>query len=71
MQNKFKSLENKVQPQNKKLEQLKKSKTLENSQNEKILISKDKNCLNFEEKVTYLEAHIKILEKEKWAEKWL
>ena len=35
------------------------------------MISKDKNCLNYEEKVTSLEAHIKILEKKKCAEKLL
>ena len=69
MQNKFNSLENKVEQQNKELEQLKKSKTLENSQNEKMLISKDKNFHNYKEKVTSLEVHIKTLEKEKCAEK--
>ena len=69
MQNKFSSLENKVEQQNKESEQLKKSKTLENSQNEKMLISKDKNFQNYKEKVTSLEVHIKTLEKEKCAEK--
>ena len=69
MQNKFNSLENKVEQQNKELEQLKKSKTLENSQNEKMLISKDKNFQNYKEKVTSLEVYIKTLEKEKCAEK--
>ena len=71
MQNKFDSMENKVEQQNKELEQLKNLKTLDNSQNEKILISKDKNCLDYEEKVTSLEAHIKVLEKEKCTEKSL
>ena len=70
MQNKFDSLQNKVEQQNKELEQLKRLKTLD-SQNEKILISKDKNCLDYEEKVTSLEAHIKVLEKEKCTEKSL
>ena len=35
------------------------------------MISKDKNCLSYEEKVTSLEAHIKVLEKEKCPEKSL
>ena len=35
------------------------------------LISKDKNCLDYEEKVTSLEAHIKVLEKQKCTEKSL
>ena len=67
MQDKFNSLENKMEQQNKELEELKKSKTYENSQNEKTLISKDKNYLNYEEKVTSLE----VLEKKKRAEKSL
>ena len=46
MQNKLHSLANKVEPQNKDLKQLNKSKTLKNSQNKKMLILKDKNCLN-------------------------
>lgn len=46
MQNKLHSLANKVEPQNKDLKQLNKLKTLKNSQNKKMLISKDKNCLN-------------------------
>ena len=71
IQNNFNSLENKVEQQNKELEQLKKWKTLEISQNKNILMSKDKKCLNYKEKVTFLEAHIKILEKEKCAEKSL
>ena len=72
MQNKFNSLENKVEQQNKELKQLKKSKTFENPQGEKVFISKDdENCLNYEEKVISLEAHIKVLEKEKCAEKSL
>ena len=68
---KFNSLENKVKQQNKELEQLKKSKTFKNCQNEEILISKDENYLNYEEKVTSLEARIEVLEKEKCAEKSL
>ena len=71
MQNKFNYLENKLEQQNKELEQLNKSKTFKKSQNQKILISKDKNCLSYEEKVTSLEAHIKVLEKEKCPEKSL
>ena len=67
MQDKFNSLGNKMEQQNKELEELKKSKTYENSQNEKTLISKDKNYLNYEEKVTSLE----VLEKKKRAEKSL
>ena len=46
MQNKLHSLANKVEPQNKDLKQLNKLKTLKNSQNKKMLILKDKNCLN-------------------------
>ena len=60
MQSKFNFLENKVEQQNKELEQLKKSKTLEN---EKMLISNNTNFLNYQKKLASLVVHIKTLKK--------